>query len=195
MGMIYKEDSNELVLNFPNSEAVLEAQHNGNVDREVGMFYINQKIDLCLNFFKTNSSFCYIDVALSLMNADEVLRVLKDQQLEGAFKYNLIPQIESVKSLKNYMLQYKEFFHIIKLPYLCQSNKYLKIPFDDEFSKSINTLALGEIISINFRKLGDIIILYLDKRDDFNDTLSKGIIKGWINSGERIYKKYEKKKV
>lgn len=194
MGMLLDGKSQTLIINFPNSEAVIQAQHNGNVDREVGMYYINQQVELIESFFNGVNTKCYIDIALSLDNLGIIINKLTSNNLEEAFKSRLVPQINILSSLRDFMYDYKDYFHQLKLPYLSKTKKYLIIPSEDEVSKNISTLALGDIVSINFKKLNiDTIIMYLDKREDFENNLSAGHYKSWIYASNRAYKPYIKK--
>ena len=83
MALEFKDDINMLVIHIPNSEASVDAQHNGGKDTTVGSYYMSEMQPEVHEFLNDFEGDFYIDLALVVRNAKEIYKELIDKNLSN----------------------------------------------------------------------------------------------------------------
>ena len=77
MAMIFDEKTKVLRFDVPNSEATIEAQHFGILDRTVGAYYMSDNSNFCKCFLNQFDGEYYIDISLVKRNAEKIINKIK----------------------------------------------------------------------------------------------------------------------
>lgn len=179
MAMRINDEYIEIIV--PNSEATINAQHNGIVDRSVGSYYMSENQEECSKFLNNLSGKYYIDIPTCYFNAIRFIKKLKDSNYESAFKHLLRPQKSAIETLKWYMDSEKEYLHTIPAPTINENNKYLRFENQDPIFDLIKTLTLGDLIKITIKKIGiDCFVIYIDENEKFDEYLKNNKFLQWI---------------
>jgi hypothetical protein len=180
MAMVYNEKENILRFDVPNSEANLNAQHYGIVDRTVGSYYMSDRYDLCEYFLNNFDGEYYIEIGLSVRNAKSILNVLKNKGYENGFKSKLIAQEQNIKALE-WMENNGDYFYKMKTPTVNSKRKYLKLDNEDNVINSFKSLILGDLCSLYIKKIGiNGFIFYIDKNPNFDDIIRGNRVLEWM---------------
>lgn len=180
MSMFYDEENNILRFDVPNSEANINAQHFGIVDRTVGAYYMSERFDLCLEFLNNFEGDFFIDIALTYENSKKIISILTDRKYNNAFKNGLIPQNNNIEIFK-WLLEDGMYFYKTKNPSVNNNKKYLKFDNCDNVMTAFKTLILGDLCSLFIKKIGrDGYVIYMDKSPNFNEILNSNRILKWM---------------
>ena len=180
MSMIIDKDRKIIRFDIPNSEAIINAQHNGIADRSVGSYYMSDMYDECVEFFNGFVGDFVLDVKLCLDNAKSIINTLVDKRYQNAFKKNLKPQISQLKAFE-WFLEKGDYFYKMNPPSINENKKYLRLDNSDDFLMGIKTLMLGDIVSLYCQKIGDNgFLFYIDASPNFKNLLKNNSILKWI---------------
>lgn len=181
MSMIIDKEKNILRFDIPNSEAALDAQHNGIKERTVGQYYMSDNYEGCFVFLAELKGDFYIDLSLSINNAKNILTILENKNYFDAFKTKLIAQSNQIKALEWSLKNEKNYFYKINPPTINDQKKYLKLDNSDSVLTAFKTLLLGDLCSLYFKKIGDNgFVIYLDKNPNFDEIISSNKILHWM---------------
>lgn len=180
MAMFLDETNNLLRFDVPNSEASIDAQHFGIKDRTVGQYYMSEQYEICNGFLENLEGEYYIDVALSLNNAKQIIAKLKDLNYKNAFKNNLVPQ-ERALEVFEWALNNNGGFYKINPPTINDKQKYLKLDNEDTMVVNFKSLVIGDLCSVNFKKIGkNGFVIYVDKIDSFDQIIKDNKVLNWM---------------
>ena len=180
MSMHINIEKNILRFDVPNSEANLNAQHNGNKQRTVGSYYMSERCDECLRFLNNLSGDFYVGILLTIKNCKEIIDFLVDNNYCTAFKELLIPQQNQLKALE-WLIDNKEYFYKIDAPTINENRKYLKLDNFDELILGIKTLVLGDLCSVVFKKVGNNgYLIYVEENPNYKNIFDTNIILKWM---------------
>lgn len=180
MAIEFIDKENLLIVHIPNSEASVDAQHNGGKDTTVGSYYMSEKQPLVLNFLNDLDGDFYIDLTLVLRNSNIIINDLLSKGLENAFKMKLEPQ-KSALQLIEWLIEKDGPLYKIPNPTINENNKYLKLDNLNQAVETFRTLCLGEICDICFKKIGkNGYLLYNKKSIKYDKILSETIFE-WVN--------------
>lgn len=181
MAMIIDNEKTLLRFDVPNSEASIEAQHNGIKERTVGSYYMSDQYELCRTFLSDFNGEYYLDLALSIRNAKIILNILNNKNYANAFKSRLVPQEKQIEALE-WVMNNGDYLYKIKPPFVNEQKKYLKLDNLDTAIQSFKALVLGDLCSVFFKKIGDNgFIIYVDKNPNFDKILETNTILNWMN--------------
>lgn len=179
MSMILNDEKNVLVFDVPNSEASINAQHRGIVDRTVGSYYMSENYELCKTFLSDFNGEYYLDLLFSIRNVKAIIQAIEEKNNSDKFKEGLIPQKKAIEALEWYISK-DENYYSIKSPTVNDNQKYLKLDNTDTVVELFRTLILGDLCSLNFKKIGkDGYIIYIDKNTNFNQIIETNIPSKW----------------
>lgn len=180
MSMIFDDDKNIIRIDVPNSEANINAQHCGIKNRVVGSYYMSENFVKCINFLSNFLGEYYIDIPLSVNNAEIILKILKEKNYQCAFKSNLISQSDAIEALK-WFIKDGEYFYKMQAPSINDQQKYLKLNNNDYVVNLFKTLVLGDLTSIFIKRIGENgYIFYLDKCPNFDKKIGNSTILKWM---------------
>lgn len=151
MAMTICEEDNTLRFDIPNSEASIEAQHNGIKDRTVGQYYMSDNFGGCSELFSDFDGEFYLDILLSITKAKKIIDLLHTKNFDGAFKDKLVPQINQLQAFEWMLSQSEDCFHRFKAPTVNDQQKYLKLDPEDSIITAFKTLLLGDLCSAIFK--------------------------------------------
>ena len=180
MSMIFDENEKVLRFDVPNSEASIEAQHFGIVDRTVGSYYMSENCDCCKSFLNQFNGEYYIDISLSKRKVERIIRDLKEKGYDKAFKRSLIPQFDILKMF-DLMLESGDFYYKMKAPSINENGKYLKLDNEDSVVGYFRSLILGDLCSLFIKKIGfNGFMFYIDNSPTFNQKIISNEILKWM---------------
>lgn len=183
MALEFKENSNMLVIHIPNSEASVDAQHNGGKDTTVGSYYMSEMQPEVHEFLNEFEGDFYIDLVLVVRNAKTIFNELIDKNLENAFKKKLIPQKNAIEFLE-WLINNEGPLFKIPNPTVNENNKYLKFDNLNQAIETFRALCLGELCDICIQKIGiNGYILYMDKSPRYYDLINKTAYK-WVKNND-----------
>lgn len=179
MAMVIDLEKEILRFDIPNSEANINAQHNGIVNRTVGAYYMSDRFCECKEFLSNFKGSYFIDIALCIFNFEKVCKFLSMCNLTDAYKFKLKPQIAALEALK-WSMNSGDFYYLMQPPTVNDNKKYLKLDNEDNFLTTVKTLLLGDLMSLVFRKLGDTaFIVYIDLNPRFDEIIKNNTILKW----------------
>ncbi len=179
MAMVFGDNGEYIRFDIPNSEANINAQHNGIKDRTVGSYYMSDQLSKCLAFLSDLSGDYYLDLPLCLLNSRKMIDSLLEYHYEAAFKQLLNPQRSAIDALE-WAIDQGEYYHRIPCPTINDQGKYLKLP-NDEMVSLIKTLMLGDLTSLFIKRLGNNgYIIYFDVVEGFEELLDGKTIINWM---------------
>lgn len=162
----------KLIINIPNSEAIIRAQHIGIKNRTVGSYYMSEKHDEIQNFLDLSNSVFIMDVRRTYENMKQLITYIVDNGYSGTFKSKMTFQVNSLDALKWAISQGTEFI-LVDPPLITESKKYLKLPHSNEFVKCMLDLSLGDLTAIILYKItNSLYVIYCEVCDNFQDKLS-----------------------
>lgn len=181
MAMVLEEDGKTLRFDVPNSEANINAQHCGIKDRTVGMYYMSEQVDQCLDFLNDLDGEYFIDLAISVRNAKIILKILKEKSYQDAFKSFLNPQETAISALEWMLDNEKDFLYKMKAPFINDKQKYLKLDNEDVVVNQFKILILGDLVSLYIKKIGtNGYVFYIDKSPNFDGLIQNNEILKWM---------------
>lgn len=180
MSMTIDNEKKILRFDVPNSEASLDAQHNGIKQRTVGSYYMSELYEQCFDFLNKFNGDFMIDINLCIKNAECIVSILKEKNYYAAFKNGLKPQENQIKALK-WLVKEGDYFYSIKPPFVNDKKKYLKLDNLDDVVSAFKTLVLGDLCSVYFKKVGlNGFIIYLDKSPAFDEIIRSNKVLQWM---------------
>lgn len=180
MSMFFDYENNIIRIDVPNSEANIDSQHCGIKDRTVGSYYMSENYEECAKFLDNFNGEYFIDLTISIRNANIILNELKDKNYQNAFKGKLIAQFKTLEALE-WLINTEGYFHRMKAPFINDNQKYLKLDNDDIVVSSFKSLVLGDLVSIVIKKIGkDGFIFYLEKSPNYESILKNNTILKWM---------------
>lgn len=180
MSMRFDYKNNIIRIDVPNSEANIESQHCGIKDRTVGSYYMSDKCDECIKFLADLKGEYFIDLPLSVRNAEIILDELKNKNYKDAFKNKLTTQFNTITALK-WLIESDGYFHKMKAPTINDNRKYLKLDNEDNVVCSFKTLVLGDLASVVIKKMGkDGFVFYLEKSPNYNKIFEDNTMLKWM---------------
>lgn len=181
MSMIIDSENKILRFDVPNSEASIDAQHNGIKKRTVGQYYMSDNYGGCRDFFSRFDGDFYLDILLSVSNAKKIVELLLNKNYQEAFKSKLVPQQNQIIALEWSISDNNDAFHKFNPPAVNDQQKYLKLDPNDPTLSAFKTLVLGDICSVYFKKLGkNGYIMYMDKSPKFDEIMDSNKILDWM---------------
>lgn len=182
MAMEIRDEDNVLVIHIPNSEACVDAQHNGGKDTSVGSYYMSEMQPAVFAFLNDLEGDYYIDLSLCLFNGKKIYNELKNRGLQNAFKRKLMPQNEAIQFIEWCIENESPLFRMPN-PTVNDNNKYLKFDNLNQTVNAFRQLCLGELTDIIIKKIGENgYIIYLDKCDQYYKKIDDTIYKWVINN-------------
>lgn len=173
-------DNDELIIEVPNSEAPISAQHYGIADKTVGSFYMSEKYKECYDFFNGFNGDFYFDIGFTLRNSKGILDILKKRGLINSFKSKLKIQFDSIVALEWYIAEEKCNYYLMTAPKINEQKKYLKINNLDQVFRIAKNLLLGDLTKLVFKRIGtNGFIMYIDKSNDFDKMVEDGTVFKW----------------
>lgn len=180
MAMIFDEKTKVLRFDVPNSEATIEAQHFGILDRTVGAYYMSDNSNFCKCFLNQFDGEYYIDISLVKRNAEKIINKLKEKGYEKAFKRSLIPQSNILKVFE-LMLENGDYLYKMKTPTINENEKYLKLDNEDSIVNNFRSLLLGDLCSLYIKKIGlNGFLFYVDCNPSFDEIMDNNKILKWM---------------
>lgn len=177
MSIIVKNDI--LTIELPNSEATINAQHNGIKDRTVNGYYLSNNFDEIYSFLNELNGNFYIDFLRTYNNMNKLIERLKNENFYGAFKSNLVPQIACLDSIK-YLLSKNSGLYKTTSPSINDQRKYIKLPNDKEII-DFKDLCLGDLTNIIIKKMGnDTFLIYAEDNNKLDDLIKTKKIIEWF---------------
>lgn len=179
MAMKIDKKNNVLIFDVPNSEASINAQHYGIADRTVGSYYMSDNFDECKTFLSDFEGEYCLDLLYSINNVEDVIKTIEEKRYNNFFKGNLEPQKKAIEALKWYVANNGNYYFISN-PSVNENQKYLKLDNVDEVFNTFKTLIIGDLCSLNFKKIGKTgYIVYIDKNDNFPQVLDNENTYNW----------------
>ena len=179
MAIVFDMDKNMLIIHVPNSEASVNAQHNGIKDTSVGSYYMSEQQNKVFSFLNNFDGEFYIDLPLVLKNSRKIIDNLKEKRLAGAFKKKLIPQ-ESALEVLEWLIANEGPLYKMPTPTVNENNKYLKLDNLDNTVDSFRTLVLGELCDICFQRIGiNGYLVYLRETNSYSNIVEEKAYK-WV---------------
>lgn len=158
-------DHDVLIINVPNSEANLSAQFKGIKDRTVGQYYMSEMQDEILLFLNNLEGNFFIDFLRTKYYLENYVEYLKDNGFEDCLKSKLKPQIAAIESI-NWIDSVGKSLHKIAAPSINTNKKYLKLDNADNFIRIFKDLVIGDLITINIKKISfDVFLIYLKNNE------------------------------
>lgn len=180
MAIEFKDDEELLVIHIPNSEASVDAQHNGGKDTTVGSYYMSEMQPRVFEFLNNFDGDYYIDFSIVLDTSKKIVKDLLDKGLEDAFKQKLEPQKSAIEFVEWYIANNSPLFKMPN-PSVNENNKYLKFDNMNQLVETLRTLCLGELCDICIKKIGvNGYIIYNQISNKYYDIISEKIYK-WVN--------------
>lgn len=180
MAMIIDNEEKILRFDVPNSEASINAQHFGILDRTVGSYYMSESFEICEEFLSDFNGEYYIDISLSIYNSKNILDILKSKGYENAFKSGLIAQSKNIQALE-WILLNNDYFYKMKAPVVNDNKKYLKLDNEDNVVSSFRSLILGDLCSLVIKKIGNNgFIFYIEKSPRFDEIINSNTVLKWM---------------
>ena len=177
MAIIIKNDV--LYIELPNSEATINAQHNGIKDRTDNSYYLINNYDEIFKFLNELNGNFYIDFLRVYDNISKLINKLKDNNLSGAFKANLVPQEACLNSIK-YLLSNNDGLLKIGSPSINDQKKYIKLPNEREII-DFKDLCLGDLVNIVIKKMSsDSFIIYAEDNNKLEQYIKSKEIIEWF---------------
>ncbi len=161
---------NKLIVSPPNSESPIVAQHIGIKPRSVGSFYMSDISKEVLNWFNLGNNKYYIDFTRTLLSIEKIAGYVILKEREALFREKLKPQVEIIDNIRSS----NTFYSYIEVPepVILSNRKYFKLDTENEASKLIYDLLIGDCCNVVFKKLGDnVVVIYLDARNNFKETI------------------------
>lgn len=173
MSTTVDRDNNLIIITPPNTEAILESQRFGAVDREVGSFYASHKEAEISEFFGHFSKNYIIDVGLSYYRCKPLFEKLI-ANCSNAYKNNLETLKRNLTLLGNMINNDTRYSMFTEATiFLTSSSKYLRIDGEGLLFDVYKSMILGDIIEIVIRKINSFAyVIYLRPRED---------IENWVN--------------
>lgn len=173
MAIEINNEKNTLIIHVPNSEASVDAQHNGNKDTSVGSYYMSEKQPMVYDFLNDFDGDYFIDLAVVLKNAKEIIIDLKERRLENSFKRKLVSQEKALEVL-NWIIKQEGPLYKMPNPSVNENNKYLKFDNMDNTVNIFKTLCLGELCDICIQRIGiNDYLIYLQKCDGYDQIIKE----------------------
>lgn len=150
-----------LIIQVPNSEASISSQLLGIKDRTVGQYYMSEIEEEVISFLNNLKGNFYIDFLRTKYNIESFIHNLKQSGFEYCLKSKLKPQIAALESI-NWIHNEDKSLHKINPPTINSNKKYLKFDNTDNFIKIFKDLIIGDLITINVKKVAfDAFLIYL----------------------------------
>lgn len=113
-------------------------------------------------------------------NAKQIIAKLKDLNYKNAFKNNLVPQ-ERALEVFEWTLNNNGGFYKINPPTINDKQKYLKLDNEDTMVVNFKSLVIGDLCSVNFKKIGkNGFVIYVDKIDSFDQIIKDNKVLNWM---------------
>lgn len=177
-------NGNYVIINIPNSEAGINAQHYGIKDRTVGMYYLSEMFDevnKMLSLEDENSKY-YVDFVRTYNNAKYLYDSLKSRNLNQAFKSDLDLMKITLDSINKQIEKGNDLFEIDK-PTVNDQKKYIKFNVENAYFVSLRDVCLGDLSKIVIQRLSkNCFRIYMETVDNLDDLIYDGTIKKWCNS-------------
>lgn len=173
-----------IVINVPNSEAGINAQHHGIKDRTVGMYYLSEMCDEVSDFLslKSEDSKFYIDFEKTYNNAKYLYNTLKSKNLNQAFKSDLDLMKVTLDSIEKQLIKGNDL-SIVDKPTINDQKKYIKFNVENAYFISFRDVCLGDLTKIVIQRLSkNCFRMYMEIVDEFEDMIYDGTINNWCNS-------------
>ena len=183
MALEFKNEINMMIIHIPNSEASVDAQHNGGKDTTVGSYYMSELQPEVHEFLNDFDGDFYIDLPLVVRNAKKIYNELKDKSLNNAFKKNLIPQKNAIEFME-WLIENEGPLFKMPNPSVNENNKYLKFDNLNQTVETFRTLCLGELCDICIQRLGvNGYVIYMQESPKYNDIINTTIYK-WVKNND-----------
>lgn len=181
MSMIINYEKKQIEFIIPNSEAHVNAQHNGIIDRSVGSYYMSEKGDECIEFLNHFDAEFFIDILICYNNGLTLYNKLKDLNCSKLFKQELLPQKSALETLEWMIKQDDNFYYKIPIPTINENNKYLKLDNSNDVVDLIKTLILGDLTKIIIKKIGSNgFVIFFNAIDNIDDLIKSNKVLKWI---------------
>lgn len=179
MALEFKDDENLLVIHIPNSEASVDAQHNGGKDTTVGSYYMSEMQPLVFDFLNDFEGDYFIDFSIVLRNSKKMIDDLLNRGFQDAFKQKLEPQ-KSALEFVEWMIANESPLYKMPNPSVNENNKYLKFDNMNQAVETLRTLCLGELSDICIKRIGQNgYIIYNQMNSKYYDIINNTIYK-WV---------------
>lgn len=179
MAIEFIDSTNSLLIHVPNSEASVNAQHNGNKDTSVGSYYMSEQQPLVHDFLNEFEGDFYIDLTAVLYNSKKIIFDLKNRGLDNAFKKKLVPQDSAIQVLE-WIISNDGPLYKMPNPSVNENNKYLKFNNLDNTVDTFRTLCLGELCDICIQKIGiSGFVIYLKACEKYEEIVNEQAFK-WV---------------
>lgn len=179
MAIEFVDEKKLLLIHVPNSEASVNAQHNGNKDTSVGSYYMSEQQALVREFLNEFNGDYFIDLSIVLSNSKKIISYLKAKRLENAFKKKLIPQ-ESALEVLEWIIENDGPLYKMTNPSVNDNNKYLKFDNLDNTVDTFRSLCLGELCDICIQRIGENgYVIYLKETDKYHQIINEKAYK-WV---------------
>lgn len=180
MAIEFKDNERMLIIHIPNSEASVDAQHNGGKDTTVGSYYMSEMQPQVFEFLNDFDGEYYIDFSIVLANSKKVINELLENGLQDAFKQKLEPQKSAIEFVEWYIANNSPLYKMPN-PSVNENNKYLKFDNLNQLVETLRTLCLGELCEICIKRIGkNGYIIYNQKSNKYYDLINETIYK-WVN--------------
>lgn len=177
MSIIIKDDI--LTIELPNSEATINAQHNGIKDRTVNGYYLSNNYDEIYEFLNHLEGNFYVDFLRVYNNISSLIMRIDDENLSGGFKAKLLPQKACLDSLK-YLISNGKSLYKISSPTINDQRKYIKFP-NDRAIVDFKDLCLGDLTNIIIKKMGiDSFLIYAEDNNKLDEFIKSKQIVEWF---------------
>lgn len=168
-----------LTIKLPNSEATINAQHNGIKDRTVNGYYLSNNYEEVYEFLNHLEGNFYVDFLRVYNNISSLIFRLDEEKLNGAFKTNLLPQKACLDSLK-YLISNGNGLYKISSPTINDQRKYIKFP-NDRAIVDFKDLCLGDLTNIIIKKMGvDSFLIYAEDNKKIDEYIKTKQIVEWF---------------
>lgn len=154
---------NQLIINIPNSEASINAQHTGIKNRTVGQYYMSDKYHEVINFLNNLEGNFYIDFSRTYNYMKPMIDELVERELEDCFKCNLKTQISALETF-SWLITNEEDLTKIETPIITETRKYLKFTTSNEYFALFRDICLGDLTSICIKKISNNTFLIYAKK-------------------------------
>lgn len=182
MSTTVDKDNNLIIITPPNTEAILESQRFGAVDREVGSFYASRKEVEISEFLGHFSKNYIVDVGLSYYRCKPLFEKLI-ANCSNAYKNNLETLKRNLTLLSNMIDNDTRYSMFVEANlFMTSSSKYLRIDGEGLLFDVFKSMIFGDIIEIVIRKINSFAyLIYLRPRGDVeNWTADVNMLLEWI---------------